>query len=430
MKTIVRNILVFLLTLEARLVLRKYQPKIIIVTGSVGKTSTKDALYTALKNYLHIRKSEKSYNSDIGVPLTILGCPNPWSSPRAWIRNLLEGLALILLPHRYPAWLILEVGADKPGDIRGILRYARPDVVVVTRFPDVPVHVEFYRSPKELIEEESLPALLLREDGLLVINADDANMLPLKEGTRAKVLTVGMHHASDVVFSNELVIERERRADGVAFHLTYKGSSAPFAILGALGRQHVYPVALASAVALFEGVNLVDLSDAFSTHQAPPGRMRILKGIKGSTIIDDSYNASPVAVEEALITLRQLPVSGKRIALLGDMLELGTYSKAQHEEVGKLAGSFLDVLGTVGVRAQGIANAALGEGISESKVFQYEDSRYAGKEFEQFVDEGDVILIKGSQSIRMERAVKELMAEPERAESLLCRQDEAWLAKK
>ena len=427
MKSLIRSIIIFLLTLEARLVIRKYKPKIIMVTGSVGKTSTKDALYTALQNRYHIRKSDKSYNSDVGVPLTILGCPNAWSSPREWFNNLVEGLALIVMPHRYPEWLILEVGADKPGDIRSILRYVRPDVVVVTRLPDIPVHVEFYKTPRQVIEEESLPVHLLTEDGLLVINADDQNMTELKEATRAKVITVGVHHAADVVFSNELFIEREGKVEGLAFHLTHQGSSAPFALVGALGRQHVYPVALASAVALNAGVNLVDLSESFSRHETPPGRMRILKGIKGSTIIDDTYNASPVAMEEALSTLRVLPVTGKRLALLGDMLELGVYSKDMHTKIGKIAGSFLDTLGTVGVRAQGIAQTALGEGMSEAKVFQYEDSRKAGKEFEQFVEEGDVILIKGSQSMRMERAVKELMAEPEYAERLLCRQDEVWL---
>ncbi|MEQ1678770.1 MAG: Mur ligase family protein, partial [Chitinophagaceae bacterium] len=221
MKSLIRTFIIFLLTLEAQLVLRKYRPKIIMVTGSVGKTSTKDALYTALQNRFHIRKSEKSYNSDIGVPLTILGCPNAWNSPREWFNNLVEGLALIILPHRYPEWLILEVGADKPGDIRSILRYVRPDVVVVTRLPDVPVHVEFYKTPRQVIEEESLPAHLLTEDGLLVLNADDQNMIELKEGTRAKVLTVGMHHAADIVFSNELFVERNGKVEGLAFHITH-----------------------------------------------------------------------------------------------------------------------------------------------------------------------------------------------------------------
>lgn len=429
MRFLFKSIVVFIITLEARLVLKKYKPKVIMVTGSVGKTSTKDALYTALQKSFHVRKSEKSYNSDIGVPLTILGRPNPWYNAREWISTISEGLALIFLPHKYPEWLIIEVGADKPGDIRRIVSYVRPSVVVVTRLPDVPVHVEFYKSPKEVIEEESIPAQLLDENGLLVINADDTNMVQLKETTRATVLSVGMHHAADVVFSKELTIEEQGKPRGVAFHLSYKGNEAPFVLRGAIGRQHVYALSLASAVALHYGVNLIDLSEAFQHHETPPGRMRLIPAIKGATIIDDTYNASPVAVEEALSTLRELPVSGKRIALLGDMLELGSFSQEMHEKMGKMAASVLNVLGVVGVRSQSIAGAALGEGMSESVVFQYEDSRLAGKDFEMRIEEGDVILIKGSQSIRMERAVKELMADPERAEALLCRQDEVWLEK-
>ncbi len=429
MRNLLKRIIVFIITLEARFVLKKYKPKIIMVTGSVGKTSTKDALYTALQKSFHVRKSEKSYNSDIGVPLTILGRPNAWYSAREWITTMSEGLALIFLPHKYPEWLIIEVGADKPGDIRSILSYVKPTVVVVTRLPDVPVHVEFYRSPKDVMEEESMPAQLLDENGLLVINADDANMQHLKETTRATVLTVGMHHAADVVFSKELTIEERGMPHGVAFHLTYKGNDVPFVLHGAIGRQHVYALALASAVALHCGVNLVDLSEVFAHHETPPGRMRVLPAIKGATIIDDTYNASPIAVEEALNALRELSVSGKRIALLGDMLELGSYSKEMHEKIGVLSASVLDVLGIVGVRSQSVASTALGEGMSEAVVFQYEDSRKAGKDFEMRIEEGDVILIKGSQSIRMERAVKELMAQPERAEELLCRQDEIWLDK-
>jgi UDP-N-acetylmuramoyl-tripeptide--D-alanyl-D-alanine ligase len=431
MKFILRSILVFLLTLEASLVLRKYKPKIVVVTGSVGKTSTKDAVYTALQLRYRVRKSDKSFNSDFGVPLTILGCPNGWYSPRQWITNLLEGLALIFLSQpNYPEWLVLEVGADKPGDVRSILRYVKPTIVVLTRLPDVPVHVEFYKSPKDVIEEEGMPVHHLTGEGILVTNADDANISPFIESTRAKVLTVGVHHAADVVFSNELTVEEKGKPAGIAFTITHQGAAVPFAVSGVLGRQHVYPIALAVAVGLSQGINLVDLSDSFQKHQTPPGRMRILPGIKGTTLIDDTYNASPVAVEEALRALREISVSGRRIGVLGDMLELGTYSKEMHEKIGKLAGGFLDVLATVGVRSRGTASAALGEGMSEKFILQYEDSTKAGRELQDMIEEGDVLLIKGSQSMRMERITKELMAEPERAEALLCRQEEIWLSKK
>ena len=122
MKKMFKTILVALLTWEARAVLHLYKPKVIAITGTLGKTSTKDAIFATLEGQRHVRKSEKSFNSEIGVPLTILGFPNGWSNPFIWIANLARGLGLILLPNHYPKWLILEVGADKPGDIKRITK--------------------------------------------------------------------------------------------------------------------------------------------------------------------------------------------------------------------------------------------------------------------------------------------------------------------
>src|SRR3989338_137250 len=106
-----KKIIIFILTLEARLVLRKYHPTVVAVTGNVGKTSTKDAIYAVLTKQFYTRKSEKSFNSDIGIPLTILGCPNGWYDYRIWLSNIMEGLRLVLTKNHYPKWLVLEVGA-------------------------------------------------------------------------------------------------------------------------------------------------------------------------------------------------------------------------------------------------------------------------------------------------------------------------------
>src|SRR3989344_4004758 len=123
MKKILRAVIVLLLTLEARLVLRKYRPQIVAVTGSVGKTSAKDAIYSVLSGSYFIRKSEKSYNSDIGIPLAILGLKTGWGTMFIWGKNIIEGLALIFFPNHYPRTLVLEVGADRPDDIRRIAKW-------------------------------------------------------------------------------------------------------------------------------------------------------------------------------------------------------------------------------------------------------------------------------------------------------------------
>src|SRR5690554_4531015 len=136
MKSFFKNIISRILIWESKMVLKKYKPAIIAVTKTIGKTSTKDSIFTVLSSSEYVRKSEKSFNSEIGVPLTILGCPNGWSDPFVWLRNILEGFELILLNSNYPKCLVLEVGADHPGDIQRIASWLKTDVVVITKIGD------------------------------------------------------------------------------------------------------------------------------------------------------------------------------------------------------------------------------------------------------------------------------------------------------
>src|SRR3989344_2082713 len=167
MRSVFKQLVVTLLRLEARAVLKKYKPKIVAVTGSVGKTSAKDAIYSVLAEGSHVRKSEKSFNSEIGLPLTILGAPNAWSNPLKWIENLFDGLFLIIFPAKYPEWLVLEVGADRPGDIKSLATWLPVDVAVITRLPEVPVHVEYFDSPEEVVEEKAALIHALKSGGTL-----------------------------------------------------------------------------------------------------------------------------------------------------------------------------------------------------------------------------------------------------------------------
>src|SRR5689334_19738464 len=132
MKTFLKNTVVKILNWEAKLVVKRYKPKIVAITGSVGKTSTKDAMYTVLSHFYTVRKSEKSFNSEIGLPLTILGCPNGWSNPFVWFDNILKGLILIVWKVKdYPEWLVLEIGAGKPNDIKSVAKWLKTDFVIL-----------------------------------------------------------------------------------------------------------------------------------------------------------------------------------------------------------------------------------------------------------------------------------------------------------
>lgn len=173
-------------------------------------------------------------------------------------------------------------------------------------------------------------------------------------------------------------------------------------------------------------MTLAEAATAFSEVAPPPGRMRIIPGIKGTTIIDDTYNSSPTAVAAALTALREVKYVKRRIAVLGDMLELGRFSQREHERVGELVPQCASMLVTVGIRSQKTAEEALAHGMSEKNILQYEEAGRAGKELQNLIQPGDILLVKGSQGIRAERIVEELMAQPERARELLVRQDDAW----
>ena len=153
--------------------------------------------------------------------------------------------------------------------------------------------------------------------------------------------------------------------------------------------------------------------------------MRLIPGIKQTLIIDDTYNASPAAARAGLETLGGIAPT-RAVAVLGDMLELGRHSVEEHRKLGAVVAENANLLVTVGFRARGIVEGALDNGMQDSQILQFEDSRQAGKELKNLIQEGDVVFVKGSQSMRMERVVEELMQEPERASDLLVRQDAEW----
>lgn len=430
MKSIFKKIVIAILQWEAKLVLKKYRPKIVAVTGSVGKTSTKDAIYAALASSFFVRKCQKSFNGDIGVPLTILGLQNAWSNPLLWIENICKGLMAVLVHHPYPAWLVLEVGADRPNDIAQIMEWVKPDIGVATRIGEAPVHVEFFKDRAELVFEKSqLPRAVKAEaeGGILLLNIDDADVAGFRPLTKAKVMTVSQKSEADFrADAPEVIYEGEpAKPVGIRFAIHHGGKTYEVVRRGIAGSHHLYPALFAFAVAVTQGIAPDKALAGLSAELNTPGRMRLLSAVKGATVIDDTYNASPVAMTEALHTLGGLKC-GKKIAILGDMMELGKLSAEAHRKAGLLAGTVVDVLVTVGVRARMIAEGALDAGLADEKIMQFDYAQEAGKYVEGILAEGDVVLAKGSQSIRMERAVQEIMAEPERRADLLVRQDDEW----
>ncbi len=429
MKSIFKKIISFTLQFEAKLVLKKYKPKVIAVTGSVGKTSTKDAIFSVMSSSYYTRKSQKSFNSDIGIPLTILGRQNGWSNPLIWFKNIIAGIELIIFKNNYPEWLVLEVGADRPGDIKQISKWLSPDVVVLTAFAKVPVHIEFFKGREEVIREKKYLAEALKHDGTLIVNGDDDDAMRIKKDLHNISIVYGTDNLSDIVGSDSKIFYSESgKIEGITFKISYKDNVVPIFLKGSLGMQNIYSSLAAISVGLSQKINLIKSAESLLHHEAPNGRMKIIYGIKDTTIIDDTYNSSPVALISALKTLKEVKKAGKarKITVLGDMLELGKHSAEEHYNAGKLVAESSDILITVGVRARKIAEGALDAEMDEKNIFQFDNSLEAGKFLQNTINKNDVILIKGSQSMRMEKAVFEIIAEPEKAKDLLVRQAEEW----
>lgn len=419
MKSLLRSIVVSILTALTKRILAKYTPMIVMVTGSVGKTSTKDAIAAALSGSIYLRKSEKSYNSEFGLPLTVIGAKTAWGSVTGWLSIIVEGFAVLLLPTHYPKLLVLEVGADKPKDLKKILRIATPDVVVVTRLPEVPVHVEAYEGPSQVREEEFAPACALSEGAPLILSSEDEYAKTMAVTTRGAVTTYGYAPDADVSISGAAFTQK-----GMQATLTLSGKTVEVTAPGVIGMQHLYAPAAAVAVASALNLPLKQVLTSLMAYEPPPGRSRVLQGIKDTVLIDDTYNSSPAAVEEALKSLALIS-ERRKVVILGDMLELGRYSNDEHERIGVLAAEYADVLITVGHRAQAIATAFLNAGRDEGTVEGFETSTLAAQAIPQTIKEGDVVLIKGSQGMRMERITEVLLRNAGDVEKLP-RQDAEW----
>lgn len=426
MKALFKKIVVTILTAEAKLLLRRKNPTIVAVTGSVGKTSAKDAVYAAIKDTVPARKSQKSFNSEIGVPLTVLGLQNGWSNPAVWLWNIVDGAFTALFTREYPAVLVLEAGVDAAGDMKKLTKWLTPDVVVVTRLPDVPVHVENFTSPQAVIEEKMVLVHEMKPNGMLVYNADDSIITEQLGEVRQKTTSYARYVPADIVVNNDSIYYKDDVPVGVRFTAVTPDGKMKLEVPGVLGAQCSYAFAAAIAVARHLGVSTESAVAGLQSFTPPPGRMRVHKGLKGSVLIDDTYNSSPIAVEHALETVSEIKHVSRRVCVLGDMMELGKYSSAEHERLGKRVAQESDLLITVGVRARGFATGALAGGMNERSILQYEKTDRAGRELQSLLQPGDLVLIKGSQSVRMERIVEEVMSEPQTAETALVRQDSAW----
>lgn len=438
MKNLLKKIIIFKLDCLAKLYIWRFKPEIVAVTGNVGKTSTKEAIAVVIGKVKKVRSGKGNLNNEFGVPLTIIG---NWeddyyetgNSFLFWYKVLFLSFFRWFFQKNYPEVLVLEYGADRPGDIARLVKKYRPKVGVVTAVGEIPVHVEYFSDPSGLAREKSKLISSLGSSEYAVLNHDDPVVYDMKEKTKAKVMSYGFTEGAMVELSNfDFRIDDQYRPEGVGFKIHTGGSHlpagrqafVPVILNNVLGKSQALAAGAASCVGIIYGMNLVEISEALTNYEGPKGRLKILTGIKNSTIIDDTYNAAPSSTHLALETLKHLPAK-RRVAILGDMLELGKFTIEAHEEMGNLAGSITDILVTVGARAKFSAYAA-GNQMDQSNIHSFVNSDSAKIKVQELVKEGDLILIKGSQGMRMEKIVEEIMAEPENKRELLVRQGKKW----
>jgi UDP-N-acetylmuramoyl-tripeptide--D-alanyl-D-alanine ligase len=348
------------------------------ITGSLGKTTTKEVVAGVLGAKRRVLKSEGNLNSEIGLPMTVL--------------NGLDADQDIA---------VLEMAMYDVGDIRLLARLARPRVGVVTTV--LPVHLErvgtierIQQAKQELIEE--LPV-----DGVAVLNADDPRVAQMAQATAARVVRYGLSADADVRAEHI----QSRGLQGVEFDLLHAGNTQ-HVHLPLLGTHSVQAALAAAAVALAERFSLSEAAQALQG-VSPTLRLLVVDGINGSRIVDDSYNASPESVLAALNLLHELPGS-RKIAVLGDMLELGSEEEPGHRRVGKRAAAVLDVLIAYGPRAKTMADEARRCGLSGEQVFEPQGHEEIIALLHKHLRPGDDVLVKGSLAMGMAAVVRGIRA--------------------
>lgn len=349
----------------------RFPVRIIGITGSVGKTTTKEIVAAVLSQRYDTLKSESNLNNEIGLPLTLLR----------------------LRPRHQRA--VVEMGMYARGEIAQLAAIARPHIGVVTNVG--PTHLERLGSLEAIADAKAELVEALPPEGTAVLNADDPIIAGMARRTPAHVFTYGLSPEANL-WADDI---NSLGLDGVTFRLHYRSETLQVKV-PLLGRHSVHTALAAAAVGLVDNLTWQEILDGL---QEPGGQLRlvVVSGINGSTILDDTYNASPDSMLAALNLLDDL--NGRKIAVLGGMLELGEYEAEGHVKVGVRAAAVVNGLITVGQLGRIIGGAALEAGLAPENVFFAMDNAQAIDRLREIIQPGDTILIKGSRALQMEEVV-------------------------
>lgn len=357
----------------------KLDLRVIGITGSVGKSTTKELTTTVLKQRYRTLKNPGNLNNEIGLPMTL------------W--RMAEG-------HQRA---VLEMGFYVPGEIQFLCDLARPSVGVITNIGTV--HAERAGSQEEIArgKVELIKALPPAPEGTAILNYDDPLVRDMAQETDARVFYYGLSPEADL-WADEV---EGLGLDGIKFRLHFQGEII-YMKVPLIGRHSVHTVMRAAAVGLVEGLSWEEINRGLRSEHTQL-RLVAVRAESGALILDDTYNASPKSMLADLNLLEEM--AGRKIAVLGDMLELGLYEDQGHRKVGIRAAEVTDVLITVGERGQIIARAALESGLNEENIHAFSNGDEASEFLKGFLMEKDIVLVKGSRGMRMDKIVADLETE-------------------
>jgi UDP-N-acetylmuramoyl-tripeptide--D-alanyl-D-alanine ligase len=350
------------------------------ITGSTGKTSTKDFLVAAVGEARFVVATQGNRNNELGVPLTILR-----AGPRTDV-------------------LIVEMGMRGAGQIARLCALARPTLGIVTNIGQT--HMELLGSQEAIVQAKGELVVCVPAEGRVFLNGDDAWSRGLEDRSLAPVTWYGMGESVDVRASGITVDDLGRPS----FTLSASGEEALVA-LPVPGRHHAYTAAAAAAAALHLGVALDDIAARLGKVRVSDMRMQVFVAANGVTVINDAYNASPASMRAAIDTLADMRASGARVAVLGDMAELGSLTDLAHFRIGEdVARSGIESVVTAGPLARRIAEGALAAGMPQADVRPCANVEEASEVLDDLVCAGDVVLVKASRSMGFERIVERILA--------------------
>lgn len=370
---LVDNTLVALQEIAARWRAR-FSPRVVGITGSVGKTSTKEITAQVLSRRYTTLKSPGNLNNEIGLPLTLLDIDE--SHQR----------------------VVLEMGMYDLGEIARLCQLARPHVGVITNVG--PVHLERLGTVERIAQAKAELVQALPADGAAILNADEPLVVAMAPLTRARTFTYGLTPSADL-WADEIISEG---LEGIRFRFHY-GQEVIHARVPLLGRHSVHTALRAAAVGLVEGLSWEEIVSGLQETGAQL-RLVVVRGLHGATLLDDTYNASPASSLAALNLLADLEVNGgRRIAVLGDMLELGSYEEVGHRMVGTRAADVVDYLITIGPRARWIAEDAVAAGMARNRVEHVDSISAAIDRLSRLMGPGDIVLVKASRGMQLDQIV-------------------------